>query len=175
MDIRYPAAPDERPRILLVEPNRANLGVMARRLSEAGYRVTTADSGPAAIAELYRFPIDLVLAELNMPRMSGAELSRAIRGEVQWNDIPIMLITGKSKPADAVRAYGAGADDVILKPFHFEVLFARIARRIERARSFKRLQDDNAALDARVVQRAIQIGELRDQLRVARVKGSHAL
>jgi DNA-binding response OmpR family regulator len=175
MDIRYPATPDERPRILVVEPNRSNLGVIARRLSEAGYRVTTAESGASAIAELYRFPIDLVLAELNMPRMSGAELARAIRGEVQWNDIPIMLITGKSKSADAVRAYEAGADDVILKPFHFEVLFARIDRRLERAHMFKRLRDDNAALDARVVERAIQIGELRERLRGEPATIMHAL
>ena len=93
-----------------------------------------------------------------MPRMTGAELARAIRGEVQWNDIPVMLITGKSDPKGAVRAYAAGADDVILKPFHFEVLFARIDRRIERMRAVKRLQEDNATLDARVVERAIQIG-----------------
>ena len=167
MEIRYPAAA-ERPRILVVERNRTNLGVMARRLAEAGYRVTAADSGASAIAELYRLPIDLVLSELDMPRMSGADLARAIRGEVQWNDIPIMLITGKSKPKDAVRAYEAGAEDVILKPFHFEVLIARIGRRIERARTFKRLQEDNAVLDARVVERAIQIGELREKL--ARVR-----
>ena len=174
MDIRYPATPEERPRILVVEPNRTNVGVMARRLSEAGFRVTTADSGASAIAELYRLPIDLVLAELDMPRMSGAELARAIRGEVQWNDIPVMLITGKSEPKGAVRAYEAGADDVILKPFHFEVLFARIERRIERSRSVRRLQADNAALDARVVERAIEIGELREKLRDLR-RGSHAL
>jgi DNA-binding response OmpR family regulator len=170
MEIRYPATPDECPRILVIEPNRSNLGVMARRLGEAGYRVTTADSGASAIAELYRLPVDLVLAELNMPRMSGAELARAIRGEVQWNDIPIMLITGKSEPKGAVRAYEAGADDVILKPFHFDVLFARIDRRIDWARSVKRLRDDNAALDARVVERAIQLGELREQLREARAR-----
>src|SRR3954454_10809515 len=174
MEIRYPDTSDERPRILVVEPNRANLGLIARRLSEAGLRVTTADSGASAIAELYRLPIDLVLAELDMPRMSGAELARAIRGEVQWNDTPVMLITGKSKPADAVRAYAAGADDVIVKPFHFEVLIARIGRRIERARSVQRLQADNAALDARVVERAIQVGELRDALRDVR-RGSFAL
>ena len=174
MDIRYPAAPEERPRILVVEPNRNNLGVIARRLSEAGYRVTTADSGASAIAELYRLPIDLVLAELDMPRMSGAELARAIRGEVQWNDIPVMLISGKSDPKGAVRAYEAGADDVILKPFHFEVLFARIGRRIDRARSVQRLKDDNAVLDARVVERAIEIGELRQKLQAVR-RGSHAL
>jgi DNA-binding response OmpR family regulator len=167
MDIRYPE-PDQRPRVLVVEPNRTNLGVLARRLSEGGYRVTTADSAASAIAELYRLPIDLVLAELNMPRMSGAELARAIRGEVQWNDIPVMLITGKSDPRGAVRAYEGGADDVILKPFHFEVLIARIDRRIERARTFKRLQEDNATLDARVVERAIQIGELKEELAKAR-------
>ena len=170
MEIRYPATSDERSRILVVEPNRTNLGVMARRMAEHGYRVTTADNGASAIAELYRLPIDLVLAELNMPRMSGAELARAIRGEVQWNDIPIMLITGKSEPKGAVRAYEAGADDVILKPFHFEVLIARIERRIEWARSVKRLREDNATLDARVVERAIQIGELREELRAVRAK-----
>ena len=170
MQIRHPA-PDERPRVLVVEPNRTNLGVMARRLSEAGFRVTTADTGETAIAELYRLPIDLVLAELDMPRMSGSELARAIRGEVQWNDIPVMLITGKSKPADAVRAYAADADDVILKPFHFEVLIARIERRIERARSVRRLREDNATLDARIVERAIQIGELREELRTVKSRG----
>lgn len=174
MEIRYPATSEERPRILVVEPNRNNLGVLARRLADGGYRVTTADTGASAIAELYRLRIDLVLAELNMPRMGGGELARAIRGEVQWNDIPVMLITGKSRPADAVRAYEAGADDVILKPFHFEVLVARIERRIERVRAFRRLQEDNATLDARVVERAIQIGELREELREAR-KGSVAL
>src|SRR3954469_18299822 len=163
MQIRHPA-PDERPRILVVEPNRTNLRVMTRRLAEAGYRVTAADNGEAAIAELYRLPIELVLAELNMPRMSCAELTRAIRGEVQWNDIPVMLITGKSEPKGAIRAYEAGADDVILKPFHFEVLIARIGRRIEQARSVQRLKVDNAALDARVIERAIQIGELKEKL-----------
>ena len=154
---------EERPRILVVDSNKSNLSVLGRRLVDAGYRISAVDCGHDAVAEMHRVPVDLVLAELNMPRMSGAELARLIRDEVIWRDIPIMLITGKSEPTGAVRAYEAGADDVILKPFHFEVLFARIARRIERARSFKRLQEDNATLDARVVERAIQIGELRDR------------
>jgi DNA-binding response OmpR family regulator len=172
MDIRFPSVPDERARILVVEPNRTNLSVLTRRLVEAGYRASTADSAPAAVAELHRQPIDLVLAELNMPRMTGADLARVIRGAANWREIPVMLITGKSKPSGAVEAYEAGADDVILKPFHFEVLFARIDRRIDRARSFQRLRDDNAALDARVVERAIQIGELKDQLAEAEAKAS---
>ena len=173
MEVRISHPPiEERPRILVVEPNKTNLGVMARRLSEAGYRVSMAESGQDGAAEVYRVPIDLVLAELDMPRMSGAELARLIRDEVVWRDIPIMLITGKSDPKGAVRAYAAGADDVILKPFHFEVLVARIDRRIEQARSFKRLREDNAALDARVVERAIQLGELRERLAEVQAKSS---
>ncbi len=153
----------ERPRILVVEPKRAYLALLVRRLVEAGYRVTAAESGSAAIAELHRLPVDMILAELKMPRVGGAELARAIRGEAQWNDIPVMLMSGKSKPADAVRAYEAGADDVIAKPFHFEVLFARIDRRIARSRALKELRLDNATLDGRVVERAIEAGEFKQR------------
>jgi DNA-binding response OmpR family regulator len=167
MEIRFPTMADECPRILVVEPNRTNLGVLARRLGEAGFRVTTADSGAAGIAALHRLPVDLVIAELAMPRFSGAELVRTVRGEAQWRHLPVMLISGRSDPTGAVRAYEAGADDVVLKPFHFDVLVARIERRIARARALKRLEQDKAALDARVVERAIQIGELRDQLAAA--------
>ncbi|MEO8547056.1 MAG: response regulator [Sphingomicrobium sp.] len=151
------------PRVLVVDPSKRNLTVLVRRLSEAGYRVAAAERGGAAIAELHRRPVDLVLAELNMPGISGADLARMIRDEMVWRDLPVMLITGRSKPGGAVEAYQAGADDVILKPFHFEVLFARIERRIARAQSLKALRDDNAALDARVVTRAIELGELRDR------------
>ena len=155
---------DERSRILVVEPNRGYLAVLGRRLSEAGFRVTCSDCATSALAELHRTPVDLVLAELNMPGIGGPEMTRAIRSQVQWRDLPVMLITGRSDPKGAVRAYEAGADDVILKPFHFEVLVARIERRIARMRSFVQLVQDNAALDARVVERAIQIGELRNRL-----------
>jgi DNA-binding response OmpR family regulator len=169
----HDARPDSTPRdarILVVEPNRNYLGVLARRLVEAGFRVTTADCASAAIAELHRLPVDLVLAELRMAPTSGAELARMIRDEVIWRDLPVMLITGKSEPTGAVRAYEAGADDVILKPFHFEVLFARIDRRIARRRAVEALREDNATLDARIVKRAIEIGELRDQLMAERAK-----
>jgi DNA-binding response OmpR family regulator len=158
---------DERARILIVEPDRNYLGVLSRRLADAGFRVTTADSASGAVAELHRLPVDLVLAELNMKPTSGAELAWMIRGEIQWRDLPVMLITGKSKPADAVRAYQAGADDVVLKPFHFEVLVARIESRLARVRAIKSLQADNATLDARVVERAILLGELKNQLAAA--------
>jgi PleD family two-component response regulator len=162
--VRSPCAQaDDRARILVVEPKKAYLGVLVRRLVEAGYRVTAAENVPAAIAELHRLPVDMILAELKMPGICGAELARIVRGEAAWRDLPLMLIAGRSKPGDAVRAFEAGADDVISKPFHFEVLFARIERRIARSRALNELRRANATLDGRVVERAIEAGEFKQR------------
>ena len=152
------------PRILIVDPKRTNLTVLARRLGDEGYRISAAESGQAAITELHRHTFQLILAELYMPGMSGSEFVRAVRSESVWRDIPIILITGRSAPDGAVQAYAAGADDVVLKPFHFEVLAARIERRLARAKAIEELRRDNATLDARVVTRAIELGEVRARL-----------
>jgi DNA-binding response OmpR family regulator len=157
------SAGGEAPRILIVEPNRSYLAVLARRIAEAGYRVATAETAQSAMAELYRGHVDLILSELRIGRIGGVELVRMVRGDPVHRELPIFLITGKSDAAGAVEAYNCGADTVVAKPFHFEVLIARIGREIERARSLRRLHDDNAALDARVVGRAIELGEMRER------------
>ena len=148
-------------RLLLIEPNKNALGVMAKRLGELGYRLIACESADNAIAEMHRAPFDLVLAELRMAGTSGVELTRLIRDDTVLKDTPVILITGKSDSSGAVDGFAAGAEDVVAKPFHFEVLAARIARRIARARAVKELRHDNAALDARVVTRAIELGEIR--------------
>lgn len=148
-------------RLLIVEPNRSALAVMAKRMGEAGFRIVACDHPGNAAAEMQRAPVDLVLAELRMSPISGIELTRRIRDDTVLRATPIILITGKSDSAGAVDGFVAGADDVVAKPFHFEVLIARIARRIARAKSERELLDDKATLDARVVTRAIQLGEMR--------------
>ena len=155
------AAPQ--PRVLLVEPKRSYLGVLARRVGEAGYRVATAEGAQAAMAEIHRMPVDLVLSELTLPGTSGVELVRMVRDDAVNRDLPLILMGGRSEAAAAVRALQAGADDVVRKPFHFEVLIARIARQLARARAMKELRAANATLDARVVTRAIELGEMRDR------------
>ena len=152
------------PRLLIVEPNRNALAVLAKRLGEAGYRVIACEDASNAPAEMLRAPVDLVVAELRMGPVSGIELTRLIRDDTALKDTPVILITGKSDSAGAVDGFGAGADDVVAKPFHFEVLIARIARRINRARSVKELRADNATLDARVITRSIELGEMRAAL-----------
>ena len=151
-------------RLLIVEPNRSALGVLAKRLGELGYRIIACDNAGNTTAEMFRVPVDLVLGELRMSPVSGIELTRRIRDDTALKDTPVVLITGRTDSSGAVDGFGAGADDVVAKPFHFEVLAARIAQRIARARSIKELKHDNAALDARVVTRAIEIGEIRAAL-----------
>ena len=148
-------------RLLVVEPNRSALTVMATRLGDAGYRIIACNNPANAPAEMHRARIDLVLAELRMAPISGIELTRRIRDDTALRATPIILITGKSDSAGAVDGFAAGADDVVAKPFYFEVLIARIARRIARAQSERELLNDKATLDARVVTRAIQLGEMR--------------
>lgn len=152
------------PRLLIIEPNRSALAVLAKRLGEAGYRIIACEDATNAPAEMLRAPVDLVVAELRMEPLSGVELTRLIRDDTALKDTPVILITGKSDSAGAVDGFGAGADDVVAKPFHFEVLIARIARRINRARSVKELRADNATLDARVITRSIELGEMRAAL-----------
>ena len=154
----------ERPRILVVEPDRRYCGVLARRLGEFGYRVATADCAQSAMAELHRMRVDFVLSEARLGASSGVELVRMIREDAAHADVPVLLIVGRSDTGAAVRAFEAGADGVVRKPCHFEVLAACIARQLKRADAMKRLADDNAALDARIIERAIQLGELRQRL-----------
>ena len=163
-DTRPLTASECKSRVLIVDPKRTNLAVLARRLGDEGYRISTSEGGQAAIAELHRNSVQLILAELYMPGISGSELVRLVRSESAWREIPIILITGRSAPGGAVQAYAAGADDVVLKPFHFEVLAARIERRLARAKALEELRQDNAVLDARVVTRAIELGEMRARL-----------
>lgn len=152
------------PRLLVVDASSSHLLVLGRRLAEQGYRITAAQSASAAIAELTRGAVDLVLADLHLPRMGGIELTRLIRGEALWQDLPILLIAGRSNPAAVVEALAAGVDDVVVKPFDFDVLYARIARQLARARMLGELRRDNATLDARVVRRALELGEARSRL-----------
>ncbi len=149
------------PRLLVVEPSRVYLAVIARRLAECGFQIATARTAHDALAELHRVPVDLILSELRLPGTSGVELVRMVRDNPAHRHLPVLLIAGRSDRKASIAAFEAGADGVVRKPFHFEFLAARIVREIDRARAVNKLRQDNAALDARVISRAIELGEMR--------------
>lgn len=160
-----PTRPDKpAPRVLIVKPEPAYLGVLARRIAERGFRVAVADTAQAAVAELYRIPVDIILAELRGPSFIGSELLRIVRADSILRDIPVLLFSGRSDHPAAIRALRDGADGIVRKPFHFDVLCARIGRELQRKRAIEELRRDNQALDARVIKRVIAMGELKERL-----------
>ena len=150
--------------MLIVKPEKAYLGVLSRRIGESGYRIAVADTVQAAVAELYRNPVDVILSELRGSNFNGAELLGIIRRDAGLRDIPFLLFCGRTDRPAAIQALRDGADAIVKKPFHFEVLVARIGRELQRKRAIEELQSINQALDARIVERAMAMGELRDQL-----------
>jgi DNA-binding response OmpR family regulator len=152
------------PRILLVEPHKGALAAMARRLGAAGYRVVACANATDAVSQLHRARPDVLIAELRMAPISGVELTRLVRDDNALADLPVMLINGRSDSTASCEGLAAGADDIVTKPFDFDVLVARIERALARTRGISELRRDNAALDARVIARAIELGEMRAAL-----------
>jgi DNA-binding response OmpR family regulator len=129
--------------------------------------MATAETAQAGLAEIYRIPADLILCEVNLPGTNGIELARMIRDDPVHSSVPLLVVVGRSDPAAAIRAFEAGADGVIRKPCHFEVLAACIARQLSRAEALKRLAHDKASLDAKIISRVIELRETQLQLSAA--------
>ena len=79
------------------------------------------DAGPA---------VDLVLLDVMLPYTDGFELLARMRGNPVWKDVPVIILTSKTREHDAVRALSLGADDYLTKPFSPAELVARIRRRL---------------------------------------------
>jgi two-component system OmpR family response regulator len=154
--------------ILVVDDSRTNLAVLGRRLGHLGYLTVLSDNGGEALDLIAARGFDLVLLDMVMPRLSGVQVLREIRGSHDTADLPVIMLTGRSDPAAAVEALAAGADDHVANPFDFDVLAARIARTLLRARRIAELKRSNASLDARIAARAVELGETKTQLAATR-------
>ncbi len=154
--------------ILAVDDSRLNLNVLGSRLGEQGYLMVLSDNGREALDLIAGRGIDLVLLDMVMPGVSGVDVLTELRSTRDTADLPVIMVTARSEPTAAVEALAAGADDWIAKPFAFEVLAARIERTLARAARLAELKRANAVLDARIAQRAIELGEARAELASAR-------
>ena len=85
-------------------------------LEPAGLRVIEAVDGKAALDVLRAEKVDVLIADLNMPRMDGLELIRALRADPKLRAIPVLMMTTEMRPADVMKAYDAGADMYLVKP-----------------------------------------------------------
>ncbi len=113
------------PRLLVAEDEDDLRGFIVGVLSQS-YIVDTACNGAEALELMNKHRPDLVLTDVMMPEVSGLDLTRAIKGDVSLQHIPVILLTARGENEAAIEGYEAGADDFVAKPFHTKVLQARI-------------------------------------------------
>lgn len=117
-------------RILVAEDDRAILTGVADLLESEGYEVIPAGNGAEALELFRRNSPDLVLLDVMMPKMSGYDVCRAIRGENAV--VPVVMLTAKGQEVDRVVGLELGADDYIVKPFGMAELLARVRAALRR-------------------------------------------
>lgn len=122
-----PAAPPTQPMIMVVDDSLTVRKITGRLLERAGYQVTTAKDGVDALEKLIDTIPDVVLADIEMPRMDGFDLVRNMRNDPRLKGLPVIMIT--SRTAEKHRAYAReiGVDHYLGKPYDEEQLLGLIA------------------------------------------------
>ncbi|MEM1252967.1 MAG: PAS domain S-box protein [Cyanobacteria bacterium P01_H01_bin.21] len=118
-------------KILAVDDQPANLEILTKVLSKAGYTVTAALSGKRAIQQLKLLTPDLILLDVQMPELDGFETCQYIKANPETAHIPIIFVTALSDTQSIVDGFAAGAADFISKPFQPPELLARVKTHLQ--------------------------------------------
>jgi two-component system KDP operon response regulator KdpE len=116
--------------VLVIDDEAALLRALQINLGARGYDVATAFDGTAGLTTMAHHPADVVIVDLGLPDMDGADVIRGIRG---WSTAPIIVLSARGEEAQKVHALDAGADDYITKPFGMDELLARLRAATRRA------------------------------------------
>ena len=111
-------------RILIIEDEKDLLDALAKGLRQQGYAVDTAEDGQLGMELVTINSYDLLILDLNLPTIDGLEVCRKVN--VLLPQLLILMLTARDQPNDKISGLDQGADDYIVKPFHFEELLARI-------------------------------------------------
>jgi len=120
-----------RAQILIVEDEPSIAEVVQLYLRRAGYQVTVAQDGKAALEALTRQMPDLVVLDLMLPKVDGLSITRWIRDR---SDVPIIMLTARRHEADRIAGLEMGADDYVVKPFSPQELVSRVRAVLRRTR-----------------------------------------
>lgn len=101
--------------ILVVEDSVTTRTLLKKVLSAAGYRVTTAVDGMDALSKLYDTPFDLMVSDVEMPRLNGLDLVGRLRARPQWQELPVVLVTGLDSRENKERGLSVGANGYLSK------------------------------------------------------------
>jgi cyclic di-GMP phosphodiesterase len=128
-------------KVLIVDDEAANVAVLCRMMGRLGYATVTAADGEAGLAAVIRERPDVVLLDVNMPRLDGFEVCQRLKADPATRLIPIVLVTALTAVEDRLRGIEAGADDFLTKPYVAAELEARV-------RSLTRLKRYTDELDS---------------------------
>ena len=122
---------EAKPRVLVVDDDRAVRDSLRRSLEFNGYDVVLAADGAEGLVAVGSHHPDVVVIDVMMPRLDGIETTRALRAA--GNDVPILVLTARDAVGDRVEGLDAGADDYLTKPFALQELLARLRALLRRA------------------------------------------
>ena len=131
-------APDQAT-ILIVDDTPANLNVLSAILTQQGYNVRPANGGEVALVVAQHAVLDLILLDIQMPKMNGFEVCRRLKQQEQTRDIPVIFISALDEVLDKVEAFEVGGADYITKPFQILEVLARIDHQLNLRRQHKQL------------------------------------
>jgi two-component system phosphate regulon response regulator PhoB len=123
-----------KPQVLVVEDEDALATLLQYNLEKEGYTVSVAGDGEDALIQAEEITPDLVLVDWMLPKVSGIEVCRRLRGRQETANVPIIMLTARGEETDRVRGLDTGADDYVVKPFSMTELFARIRAVLRRIR-----------------------------------------
>jgi two-component system cell cycle response regulator DivK len=103
--------------VLYVEDNEFNRKIVRQLLTRTTYRLREAADGEAALGMVRQERPDLILMDVQLPKMSGLDVTRALRGDPATADVPIIVVTSFALSGDEQRAMAAGASAYIAKPY----------------------------------------------------------
>jgi DNA-binding response OmpR family regulator len=131
-------------KILVVDDDRAILGLVKKFLTASGMSVMIADDGSEALLLVRDSKPDLILCDAAMPGMDGHALCRRVKQEAETRSIPVILMSGERVDDKAVlQGFEGGADDYVMKPFSLPVLLARLQAVLRR---YSAVQEKKGAL-----------------------------
>lgn len=123
----------EQPTLLVVDDEPEINKLVARIFERRGYRVVAALDGAEALASVGREPPDLIMLDLNLPKIDGWEVCRRLKSDPSTKRIPIIMLTAAhANVDDAQIGLGLGADEYIAKPFVKAVLLYNVERLLGR-------------------------------------------
>ncbi|HEY5683108.1 MAG TPA: response regulator transcription factor [Sulfuricaulis sp.] len=149
-------------RLLVIEDENSLRHQLTEQLRLAGYVVDDAANGKDGLLHGREYPIDLAVVDIGLPDLSGIEVIRGWRK--QDKRFPVLILTARGRWQDKVEGLEAGADDYLVKPFHFEELLARVNALLRRAAGLAQpvvtcgpVVLDTASQQVRVDKRAIEL------------------